>query len=96
MNSIAQNSQKATAILLISAGVFFYWMMSHSINVYAYPVIGAVYEMTALLVVAATYALPVVILLLAMANKFKINIRYYLGLGILVLTILLMLTVYNG
>lgn len=95
MKNIAQNNQAANAILIASFLILLYWNLAHNIDVYKYAVVGALYEMTALLVVAATYILPLFILIVAFINKFRINIKYYIALCLLALTIILLLTIYN-
>jgi len=95
MKNIAQNNKAANAILIVSFLILLYWNFAHNIDVYKYAVVGAVYEMSALLVVAATYILPLFILVIAFINKFRINSKYYIALGLLALTIILLLTIYN-
>lgn len=95
MKNIAQNNQAANAILIASFLILLYWNLAHNIDVYKYAVVGALYEMTALLVVAATYILPIFILVMAFINKLHINKKYYIALGILALTITLLYTIYN-
>lgn len=95
MKNIAQNNQAANAILIASIFILLYWNFAHNIDVYKYAVVGALYEMTSLLVVAATFILPVIILIVAFINKFRINNKYYIALCVLGLTIILLLTIYN-
>lgn len=95
MKNIAQNNQSANAILTASFLILLYWNLAHNIDVYKYAVVGALYEMTALLVVAATYILPLFILVVAFISKFRIDSKYYIALCLLTLTIILLLTIYN-
>jgi len=95
MNTVAQNKKYAVMILFIGLAVFLYWIGVHSFNVYDNAVMGAVYEMTALLTLAATFILPVFILVLAGTNRFRIHPVHYISLGILVITILMLFTVFN-
>jgi len=95
MKNIAQNNKVANVILIASILILLYWNFAHNIDVYKYAVVGALYEMSALLVVAATYILPLFILLIAFINKFLINSKYYIALGLLALTIILLLTIYS-
>jgi len=96
MNTVAQNRKYALMGLFIGLAVLLYWISVHSFNVYDYAVMGAVYEMTALLTLAATFILPVFILVLAITNRFRIHPVHYISLGILCITILLLLTVFNN
>ncbi len=95
MKNIAQNNQAAKAILIVSCFILLYWNFAHNFDVYKYAVAGALYEMTALFVVAATYILPLFILVVALINKFRINNKYYISLGLLALTIILLFTIYS-
>ena len=58
MKSIAQNNTTATVILTVSCFILLYWNFVQNFDVYKYAVVGALYELSALLVVAATYLLP--------------------------------------
>ena len=95
MKNVAQNNKAANVILIVSCFILFYWNFVHNFDVYKYIVVGALYEMSALLVLAATYILPLFILVVAFISKFRINSKYYIALCLLALTIILLLTVYN-
>lgn len=95
MKNVAQNNKAANVILIVSCFILFYWNFVHYFDVYKYIVVGALYEMSALLVLAATYILPLFILVVALVNKFSLNKKYYIALVILVLTITLLFTIYN-
>ncbi|HUH25871.1 MAG TPA: hypothetical protein VLY87_04550 [Flavobacterium sp.] len=95
MGTIAQNNQTAKGILITSFFILLYWNFVHNFDVYQYIVVGAVYEMTAILVLIATYILPLFIVILALVNKFNLNKKYYIALGVLALTMLLLFTLYN-
>lgn len=95
MKNVAQNNKAANVILIASCFILFYWNFVHNFDVYKYIVVGALYEMSALLVLAATYILPLFILVMALVNKFSLNKKYYIALIILVLTITLLFTIYN-
>lgn len=96
MNTIAQKKKYALMILIITLTISFYWIAGNSFNVYDSIVLGAVYEMTSLLTLAATFVLPVFILVLAISNKFRLHPLYYTALGVLIITISLMFTVFNN
>ncbi|SFN84816.1 hypothetical protein SAMN05421741_11232 [Paenimyroides ummariense] len=95
MKNIAQNKKTANAILTVSFLILLYWNIAHNIDVYKYIVVGALYEMSALLVAAGTFILPLFILIVALVSKFNLNKKYYIALGILALTITLLFTIYN-
>src|SRR5690606_37351460 len=95
MKNIAQKSKAANVILIVSCFILFYWNFVHNFVVYKYIVVGALYEMSALLVLAATYILPLFILVVAVISKFIINKKNYLALVILALTITLLFTIYK-
>ncbi len=95
MKNIAQNKKTANAILTVSFLILLYWNIALNIDVYKYIVVGALYEMSALLVAAGTFILPLFILIVALVSKFNLNKKYYIALGILALTITLLFTIYN-
>lgn len=95
MKNIAQNNKVATSILIVSFVILIYWNFAHNIDVYKYAVVGALYEMSALLVLAATYILPLFIVMLILISKFNLNKKYYIALAILVLSFLLLHTIYS-
>ena len=95
MKNIAQNNQTAKAILIVSCFILLYWNFVHNFDVYKYIIMGALYEMSALLVLAATYILPLFMVILILISKFNLNKKYYIALGILALTIILLFTIYN-
>lgn len=95
MKNIALNNKAATSILIVSFFILLYWNFAHNIDVYKYAVVGALYEMSALLVLAATYILPLFIVILILISKFNLNKKYYIALAVLVLSILLLHTIYS-
>ncbi|HLT64910.1 MAG TPA: hypothetical protein VKZ80_00985 [Flavobacterium sp.] len=95
MKNIALNNKAATSILIVSFVILIYWNFAHNIDVYKYAVVGAFYELSALIVVAATYLLPLFIVMVILINKFNLNKKYYIALAILVLSILLLHTIYS-
>lgn len=96
MNKIAQNQQSANIVLITSLCFSIYWIGIYLIkDVYAWSFVGAVYEILWLPGLIVIYILPVLILLLAFINRFQINFKYYISLSILVLTIILLFTVFN-
>lgn len=95
MKNIAQNKKTANAILIVSFLILLYWNFAHNIDVYKYAVVGALYEISALLVAAGTFILPMFILIVALVSKFNLNKKYYIALGILALTITLLFTIYS-
>jgi len=95
MKNIAQNNQAANIILIASFFILLYWNFVHNFDMYQYAVAGALYELSALLVAAGTFILPLFILIVALVSKFSLNKKYYIALGILALTIILLFTIYN-
>ncbi len=95
MKNIAQNKKTANAILIVSFLILLYWNFAHNIDVYKYAVVGALYEISALLFAAGTFILPLFILIVALVSKFNLNKKYYIALGILALTITLLFTIYS-
>lgn len=96
MRKIAHNQFFANIVLIISLLCSIYWIGVFLIkDVYAWVLVGAVYEILWLPNLAVIYLLPVFILILAIINRFKINSKYYIGLAFLVLTITLLFAVFT-
>lgn len=96
MKNIAHNQVFANVVLIVSLFCSLYWAGVFLIeDVYAWALVGAVYEILWLPGLAVIYLLPVFILILAIVNKFKINSKYYIGLGLLALIITLLFTVFT-
>lgn len=95
MKKIVQIRQLANIVLITSLFFSLYWIGVFFVDVYKWAFIGAVYEILWLPGLVVIYCLPVLILLFAVLNKFRINIKYYISLGILALTIILIFTVFG-
>lgn len=77
-------------ILLLSVFVFLFWMVSQSINVYSYVVIGAIYELLALPILALGIILPFVIMYRIIKRSFKTLVFPILSLVFLLMTFLVL------
>jgi hypothetical protein len=84
---------KGSAIVFtLTIIVTIYWYLPLLINVYRFPVIGAIYEILWIFMVAALFALPVVSFIFWLKNKFNLRSLYFYSLIISVVSILFLVT----
>lgn len=84
--------QKRNKNLLIATLVLLtYWMTTKVVDVYEiHPMAGAIYELTAILAVLATFVLPIVATVFWVKSKFAWEKQYILPLLVSVITIFVM------
>lgn len=75
----------------ISVILLLYWFMTKTINIYDYAVLGAIYELTSLLAVAATFLLPIFSIVVWGKSKFPKEFKYILPIFISIGTIFVMI-----
>ena len=73
----------------MSVFVLFYVVIFKAVNPYKYAVVGAVYEILWLFIVAAIFIIPVIALWVLFKNKFSIKSFYLYSLLISAATIVL-------
>lgn len=81
------------ALLYISCVILVYWFLTKLINLYDYAVLGAIYEMTALIFVIATFLIPILTLIFWFKSKFSFKIKIILPVIISLISILVMIYV---
>ena len=74
----------------MSVFVLFYVVIFKAVNPYKYAVVGAVYEILWLFIVAAIFIIPVIALWVLFKNKFSIKSFYLYSLLISTATIVLL------
>ena len=74
----------------MSVFVLFYVVIFKAVNPYKYAVVGAVYEILWLFIVAAIFIIPVIALWVIFKNKFSIKSFYLYSLLISAATIVLL------
>lgn len=88
-----KNTRTSKIILLLSIGVFMFWLLSRAINVYDFPVAGAIFEILWLPLIALILALPIFSLIYWIQERFNLRSFYLYALLIAIITILLMVLI---
>ncbi|WP_338732014.1 hypothetical protein [Mangrovimonas cancribranchiae] len=84
--------EKQNKILLyISCFILAYWFMTKLVNLYDYAVIGAIYELTAIIIVISTFLMPILALIFWIKSKFSTNIKILSPIIISIISILIMI-----
>lgn len=74
MNKFLDFIEKQSKIILVlSLLVLAYWVITSLIDVYQYPVVGAIYELLWFPFLILFFALPVINLVLFVKNKFSLK-----------------------
>src|SRR5204863_9889240 len=84
--------KRSIIIFVLTMIVTLYWYLPLLINVYRFPVIGAIYEILWIFMIAALFALPVVSFILWSKSKFNLRSLYFYSLVISLLSILFLVT----
>lgn len=81
-------------LLIATIALLTYWMTTKVIDMSnVHPIAGAIYELTAILAVLATFVLPVVAIVFWVKSKFAWKKQYILPLLVSVITIFVMIFV---
>ncbi len=83
-----KNSRTSKIVLALSLIVFLFWLQGWVINIYHITIVGVIYEIMWLPVIALTFVLPVLILLLWFKEKFNLRSLYFYSLILLTATVL--------
>ncbi len=78
-------------MLLLSLLIFCFWLMSRKINVYQFPLVGAIFELLWLPVIALTLAVPVLSFLSWRKEYFDMRSLNLYALIVVVLTIVMLI-----
>ncbi len=78
-------------ILIMSILVSGFWWLGQVINVYRFALVGAIYEILWLPVLAMLFILPIISLILWVKGKFNLGSLYLYSILIVVATILFMI-----
>ena len=83
---------KVKVLVVLSTILLCYWLVTKVVDLYAlHPVFGAVYELTSLIVLLATFVLPIVTLVFLIKSSVLERKKYILPLVINLITILVMI-----
>ena len=83
-----KNTLASKIIFSLSLIVFLFWLQGWLINVYKIAIVGAFYEIIWLPVIALTFILPVIILVLWFKEKFDFRSLYFYSLLLFTATVL--------
>jgi len=85
-----QNNKQSKFVLCISVFVLIYVIIFKAVNPYKYAVVGAVFEILWLFIMAAIFIIPIIALWVLFKNKFSIKSFYFYSLLISAATIVLL------
>ena len=83
---------RSRVIFALTIAVTLYWILSLLINVYRFPIIGAIYEILWIFMIIALFVLPVFSFISWAKNRFDLRSLYFYSLIISVISILLLVT----
>src|SRR6187431_221666 len=93
--SSASLHRKSVITFSVTIGVSLYWYLSQLINVYRFPLIGAIYELLWVAMVVALLVLPVLSLIFWIRTKFNPRSLYLYSLIISFVNVLLLITFFE-
>ena len=91
-SSIPARSKKSVITFVTTIVVSLYWFLSLLINVYSYPVVGAVYELLWIGMVIGLFGMPVFSFIYWAKTKFDLKSLYFYSFIISIISVLFMVT----
>lgn len=95
MKNPASKMKLSQIVFIISLFTTIYWLVAFNTNVYRYAFTGAIFDMTSFLLMISLYTLPVLIIALILRLKQRTPKLHYVSLGLLLLLLILIFTVYQ-
>lgn len=95
MKNPASKMKLSQIVFIISLFTTIYWLVAFNTNVYRYAFIGAIFDMTSLLLMISLYTLPVLIIALILRLKQRTPKLHYVSLGLLLVMLILIFGVYQ-
>ncbi len=86
---------KGAVIFALTLFVSIYWFLSLVINVYHYPVLGAVYEILWIGMVIALFGLPLFSFIFWIKNKFSLRSLYFYSFVISLASMVVLITFFS-
>jgi len=83
-----KNTLTSKIVFSLSLIVFLFWLQGWVINVYQIAIVGVIYEIIWLPIIALTFILPVLILVLWFKEKFDFRSLYFYSLLLVTATVL--------
>jgi hypothetical protein len=87
---VFKNSRISKIFFLLSVLVFAFWCLGQIINVYRFAVVGAIFEILWLPMLAMLLVLPIMSFIFWVNEKFNLRSFYLFTILIVVMTVLLM------
>ena len=84
--------KRSIIVFVLTIIVTLYWYLPLLINVYRFPVIGAIYEILWIFMLLGLFALPVVSFIFWSKNKFNLRSLYFYSLTISLVSLLFLMT----
>lgn len=83
--------KNAKVLSIISIIILLYWLVTKFVDIYGlHPVAGALYEITALIVLLVTYVLPIVLIVFLIKSDSLLKKKFILPLLISITAILIL------
>lgn len=79
-------------LLILSLFSAIYWFVANSINVYQYAIVGALFELTSILMLIVLFVVPILSLYYWYKEKFNLKSLYLYTMVISVITLILLMT----
>ncbi|MEZ4685923.1 MAG: hypothetical protein R3B47_07595 [Bacteroidia bacterium] len=83
-------SKTSKVIFILSLLTAAYWILAQYVDVYRYSIIGVIFEMAWLIMIAGLFVLPLVSLVLLIKEKFSLKSLYLYALLLLLVAGLVM------
>lgn len=84
---------KSKILFLVSILVSIYWLLGLVINVYNYPIVGAIAELLWLPMLAMIFIIPVLSLYYVFKEKFTIKSLYCYSIVVTVVTVIILVII---
>src|SRR6187431_342614 len=91
-NQTARLFKRSAIVFALTIVVTLYWYLPLLINVYRFPIIGAIYEILWIFMIVGLFSLPVVSFIFWIKNKFNLRSLYFYSIIISLVSILFLVT----
>ncbi|MEO7316510.1 MAG: hypothetical protein ABIW47_15075 [Ginsengibacter sp.] len=81
-------TQRSFVFLMVSIIVCAFWILGNTFNVYHFPIVGAIFEMIWLPVIAVTFILPVIAFIHWRKEKYNVRSLHLYTILIILLAVL--------
>ena len=85
----ASLTKRSIIILILSVAVSIFWLLGFLVNVYKTPIVGAIFEILWLPLIALSICLPIISTISWIKEKFQFKSLYFYSIIITITTILI-------